>query len=115
MSKGIGVCVRKVRQAYLFNFINEVSQARPLHILKGLFLRIFIHSFSSDINMLHGSISECKHATPNFVFLFSATDTCLCQKPGNVCVTRSRQQARLTGTGTQGFLHRCNKTNERGH
>lgn len=49
------------------------------------------------------------------MFLFSATDTCLCQEPGNVCVARSQQQACVTGTGTQGFLRGCNKTNERDH
>lgn len=49
------------------------------------------------------------------MLLFPATDTCLCQKLGNFCVTRSRQPACLTGTGTQGFLHRRNKTNERDH
>lgn len=40
--------------------------------------------------------------------LFSAPDTRVWQKPGNICVPRSRQQAHLTGTGTQGLLSRCN-------
>lgn len=49
------------------------------------------------------------------MFLFSASDARLCQKPGNICVTRSWQQACVTGTGTKGCFNRISKTNERGH
>lgn len=45
-------------------------------------------------------------------FLLLATDTCLCQKPGSLCVTGSWQQAGVTGTGSQGFFRRFHTTNE---
>lgn len=74
--------------------------------------RSSLFSFDKRITLQYFLMQQ---ANTWFLFLFAATGACLCQKPGNVCVTTCQKQASLTGTCTERFLHRCNKTNERDH
>lgn len=103
-----GLCVREKGNVFVLLMRHLVLYRPPLCT----FAKVFRSSLLS--NTLHHSISWCNKLTPDLC-LFAATDACLCQKPGNVCVTTCQKQASLTGTCTERFLHRCNKTNERDH